>query len=219
MLMTADLTTVVIAVLGLAGTLSSPLLGQRIAARARQQEFELHRQERLEERADARQRSDLAECRSAYAALNTAARQYAQELRAYLRVIAAGDVDEQDRAGLAEARRTYRDLYSEAQMILPDTVFGAAVSVNEGLGRAYGLARQLETARAQPGSPDGDMARELNEAQEYCRVTLYDLLADLRQLMREDLGVAGHVSAVMNGPASAEPGVQQHSGAGVPPSL
>jgi hypothetical protein len=46
----ADLTTVVVAVLGVAGTLSSPLLAQRTAARARQQEFSLQGQQRREER-------------------------------------------------------------------------------------------------------------------------------------------------------------------------
>src|SRR5262249_8442785 len=48
----ADLTTVIVAVLGAAGTLSAPLLTQRIAARTRQQEYELQRDQRREDAAE-----------------------------------------------------------------------------------------------------------------------------------------------------------------------
>jgi hypothetical protein len=124
--MSANLTTVLVAILAVLGTLSSPLLGQRIAARAKQQEFDLQRQERLETRADAQQREAFEERRAMYARLNTAARQYTQELRDYLRMLRdnvpmAGG---QDR--LEKARQAYRDLYSDAQMIFPDTVLKAS---------------------------------------------------------------------------------------------
>jgi len=59
--MNADLTTVLVAILGVIGTLSSPLLGQRIAARAKQQEFDLQRQDRLETRDAAHQREAFKE--------------------------------------------------------------------------------------------------------------------------------------------------------------
>lgn len=48
--MSADWTTLAVAVLGVVGTLSSPLLGQRTAARAKEQEFNLQKQQRQEER-------------------------------------------------------------------------------------------------------------------------------------------------------------------------
>jgi hypothetical protein len=180
--MNADLTTVLVAILGVAGTLTSPLLVQWIAARAKRQEFELQHQERFEERAEAQRRRVFEERRSMYAGLNTAARQYTQELRAYLRMIAANAVNDEGRADLSKARQTYRDLYSDAQMILPDHVLDAAASVSEGLGQAYGMVKRLET-----GEPS---AETIDIAQEYCRVTLYDLIIEVRQLMREDLGVS-----------------------------
>src|ERR1035438_2358562 len=101
--MNADLTTVVVAVLGVAGTLSSPLLAQRIAARAKEQEFSLQSQQRREELREAERRQAFEECRSLYARLNTAARQYNQELQAYLRLIAAGPVTDDSRAELGGA--------------------------------------------------------------------------------------------------------------------
>ena len=81
--MNADLTTVIVAVLGVAGTLSAPLLTHRITARAKQQEFELQRDQRREEAAKAQREDAYAERRALYAKLNTAARQYTQELRNY----------------------------------------------------------------------------------------------------------------------------------------
>lgn len=187
--MNADLTTLLVAILGVAGTLTSPLLGQRIAARAKQQEFELQRQQRLEERAEVQQRRAFEERRSMYAGLNTAARQYTQELRAYLRMIAAHAITDEGRTDLSKARQTFRDLYSDAQMILPDKVLDAAASVSEGLGQAYGMVKRLEIGKPST-NPEEVPAETIDIAQEYCRVTLYNLIIELRQLMREDLGVS-----------------------------
>jgi type II secretory pathway pseudopilin PulG len=187
--MTADLTTVVVAVLGVAGTLSSPLLAQRIAARAKQQEFSLQSQQRREELQEVRRRQAFEERRSLYASLNTAARQYNQALREYLRMVTAGSVTEDERSELSQARATFRDLYSDAQMILPDRVLQAAAKVSGSLGDAYGMIKRLESGRPRANSAEGT-AETFEVAHEYCRVTIYDLITDLRQLMREDLGVS-----------------------------
>jgi len=191
-LMSAELTTVLVAVLGVLGTLLSPVLVQQIASRAKRLEFDLHRQQQLDDRSESRRREALDERRAAYAALNTAARRYTQALRAYLRAISGGEVSGEDEAALALARQAYRDLYSDAQMVFPDKVLAVASSVNEGLGDAYGKARRLESGRI---APEGRPAeKDIEEAQEYCRVQLYGLIDDMRQVMREDLGVAGQGS-------------------------
>lgn len=187
--MSADLTTVLVAILGVAGTLSSPLLGQRIAARAKQQEFELQRQERLEARESARQHEAFEERRSMYANLNTAARHYTQELRTYLRMLRDDTLTPEAGTRLEKARQTYRDLYSGAQMILPDKVLEAAVPVNASLGDAYGMIKRLEADKPRAETAD-DHADTLDRAHVYCSVTLYDLIDNLRHLMRQDLGVA-----------------------------
>jgi hypothetical protein len=187
--MNANLTTVLVAILGVAGTLSSPLLGQRIAARAKQQEFDLQRQERLEARADSRQRETFEERRAMYARLNTAARRYTQQLRNYLHMLRDGAITADGRDRLEKARQTYQELYSDAQMILPDRVLKAAASVNTSLGDAYGMIKRLEAARPRAETADGP-ADTVERARELCSVTLYDLIDSLRQLMREDLGVS-----------------------------
>ena len=59
--MSADVTNVVVAVLGAAGTLSSPLLTQWVGNRAKRQEFELEAQRRQEGRHEDNRRSVLQE--------------------------------------------------------------------------------------------------------------------------------------------------------------
>lgn len=163
---------------------------QWIAARTKQQEFTMQRQQRLEERDEAQRRRVFEERRSVYAALHTAARRYTQQLRAYLHMLATGSVAADSRSELEKARQAYRDLYSEGQMSFPDKVAEAAIVLNEALGRAYGIIRQLENGHELVANSDGQPGT-IEEMQEYCRETLYDLIGKLRQLMREDLGVTG----------------------------
>ena len=188
-LMSADWTTLAVAVLGVAGTLSSPLLGQRIAARAKEQEFNLQRRQRQEEREAGRRQAEFEERRSIYARLNTAARQYQQALGFYVRAMVDDAVTDEARADLADARQGFRDLYSDAQMILPDKVLNAAMSVSASLGEAYGLIKRLEAGKPRI-RPDAKQAETIEMAREYAYVTVYNQILELRQLMREDLGVS-----------------------------
>lgn len=187
--MSADWITLAVAVLGVAGTLSSPLLGQRIAARAKEQEFDLQRRQRVEEREAGRRRAQFEERRSIYARLNTAARQYQQALEACARAMAGDNVSEEACAELAHARQSFRDLYSDAQMILPDKVLNAATSVSASLGEAYGMIKRLEAGRPRIRT-DLNQAETIEMAREYAHTTVYNQILELRQLMREDLGVS-----------------------------
>lgn len=187
--MSADITTVLVAVIGVAGTLTSPLLGQRIAARVKQQEFELQRQQRHEESEEAQRRTAFEERRSCCAGLNTAARQYQQQLEAYLRMITADAISDEGRAELAEARERYRQLYSDAQMILPDKLLDGAASVSARLGESYGRVKRLEIGK--PRAESADSPAETIESTRNCiHVTLYNEISGLRHLMRQDLGVS-----------------------------
>lgn len=192
--MSADVTTVVVAVLGAVGTLSSPLLTQRVADRAKRQEFEFETQRRQEDRHEDNRRSVLQERRTIYAQLNTAARQYEQAIYEYLRVISDGLPTPEQGTELVAARQVFRELYSDAQMILPDKVLAAAMDVSAGLGEAYGKAKRLER-RLQiepPGGRPGDDPEETIEvARAYCHGDVYRLIIKLRGLMRQDLGVSG----------------------------
>jgi hypothetical protein len=183
-----DLTTLAVAAAGLIGTLTSPLLAQRIASLAKRQEFEFQDRSQREEREAARIQAALDLKRSLYVSLNTAARQYQQELDDYIRLLNDGYPDDAAHADLDEARRKFRDLYAEAQMVLPDPVLGAAVEVSAALGDAYGIARRLQGDRPRTNPQTGP--ESLAQARQKSHVATYNCILDMRRLMREDLGVS-----------------------------
>jgi hypothetical protein len=187
--MSADVATVVVAVLGAVGTLSSPLLTQWIGNRTKRQEFELEARRRQEDRHEDSRRSALRERRAIYAQLNTAARQYEQAIYEYLRVMLEAAPTPEQRAELTEARESFRELYSDAQMIIPDKVLAAAMEVSAGLGVAYGKARRLEERLSGGGAAD-DSKETIEAARAYCHDDVYGLIISLRRLMRQDLGVS-----------------------------
>ena len=92
------------------------------------------------------------ERRTMYARLNTAARQYTQELPTYLRMLSDDFLTAERRAQLEKSRQTYRDPYSDAQRILPNKVLKAGMSVNTSLGDTYRMIKRLEVGkpRAEP---------------------------------------------------------------------
>jgi hypothetical protein len=197
-----DLTTLAVAAVGLAGTLTSPLIGQRIAAQTKRQEFHFETERRRAELEEARRQSALELKRSIYARLNTAARQYRQELEAYVREIRDHSLDDSGQAAIASARKNFRDVYSEAQMVLPDKVLDAAISVSEDLGEAYGISKRLEIGK--PRTIPGKGPETLEMAGEAVHVTAYDCIARMRQLMREDLGVAAPGTQLTSGPSQED---------------
>jgi hypothetical protein len=191
--MSADLTTVVVAILGAVGTLSSPLLTQRFADRAKRQDFEFELERRREDRHEDDRRSAAEERREIYAQLNTAARRYEQAIYQYLRAISEGPARPDQQAKLVAARETFRELYSDAQMILPDRVLAAAMDMSYGLGQAYGKAKRLER-RLYPepsgGAPADDPGETIETARAYCHGDVYQSIIRLRGFMRQDLGVS-----------------------------
>jgi hypothetical protein len=184
-----DLTTLAVAAAGLAGTLTSPLLAQRIASLVKRQEFEFQDRQQREEREAARQQAALELKRSIYASLNTASRQYQQELEEYIHLLKESSLDEGADAGLAGARKRFRDLYSEAQMIIPDPVLEASVEVSAALGKAYGMTRRLELGKPRTSQESGTETMEM--ARREAHVIVYNRIVEMRRLMREDLGVSG----------------------------
>ncbi|MCZ0982764.1 hypothetical protein O1L60_38180 [Streptomyces diastatochromogenes] len=89
---------------------------------------------------------------------------------------------EADRAELDEAKRTHRDTYSQAQLIVPDDVLSCASAVNKALNRVYGQVKRLD--REEPEA--GETIATAFSAQ----AEVWELLKALRTLMRRDLGVA-----------------------------
>ena len=168
--MTAAVTAMITAVVGVLGTLFAPVLSQRLTAR-----------QRAEETGAAEARRRFEERRAAYTSMNRASRHFHTLLKDALHRIRDGVYTDQDRDQLEEARRDYRDRYAEAQMVVPERILDASRAVNEVLSGADAVAKRLDRSLAGEGESAQRALLDLKEAE--------PRLSAMRRLMREDLGV------------------------------
>ncbi|MGV9245469.1 hypothetical protein [Streptomyces sp. NPDC003710] len=179
--MTSDLTAAVVAAIGIVGTLTAPLIAQRSASRARRLEFELQRQERLEEREHADRRASYEEKRDAYAELNAAVRGFVSAAEACLAdLMAEQPAPGQPLTPVEEALRPYRDHYARAQMLLGERPMLIASEVNRGVNSAYGILVQLQQTYD---------VRAAQELRSWFTGGMAEGVWVLRKILREDLDV------------------------------
>jgi len=184
--MSTEVLALVIAIVGVLGTLTSALLTQVLSLRAKRVELDEQRRVRVEQRDEERQRMEFRDRRDSCIALNMAGRRFRQALKNYL----FEGVDKRG-AELDEARQAFTSRYGEAQMILSDTVLKVARVANGRLAEAYGKVKGSQQPESPPmGLPDRDklerfLDREVSVA-----------LRQLRHAMRRDLGVADPDEAV-----------------------
>ncbi|MFE1415125.1 hypothetical protein ACFW6F_30660 [Streptomyces sp. NPDC058746] len=169
-----EIGSVVIAVVGVAGTLGGAILTQRGSERVKRREIELLR-------GHEQVREQLVLRRTCYMELNRDARQLTTALNKHLHIMRERTVEDADRVALDEARDAQRDRYSEAQMIAPDSVLTPASEANHALTRLYGQVKRLERGEPEPGETMESAARAQQEVWEHLRA--------MRHAMREDLGV------------------------------
>ncbi|MFG2619304.1 hypothetical protein ACGFXC_17015 [Streptomyces sp. NPDC048507] len=169
-----EIGAMVIAIVGVTGTLGGALLTQRGAERAKRREIELVR-------GHAEARDDLALRRGCYAALNRDARQFTTALNHHLHVLRERSAEEADREALDAAKSAHRDSYSEAQMIAPDAVLECAAAVNRALNSVYGQVKGLER--------DAPVAGEAMVAASRAQHGIWEQTRAMRAAMRADLGV------------------------------
>ncbi|MFJ3439213.1 hypothetical protein ACIPMU_37540 [Streptomyces cyaneofuscatus] len=172
--MSVDLSSVIIAVAGVAGTLGGALLTQRGSQRAKRLEIELVR-----DHEEVREARSLR--RTCYAELNRDARQFTTALNRHLHAMRERGVEEPDSDTLEEAKNAHRDRYSEAQMIAPEEVLGSASVVNQALNKVYGQVKRLERGAPEPG--------ETMETAAQAQHAVWEMLRTMRTAMRHDLGV------------------------------
>ncbi|MER5449033.1 hypothetical protein ACFV29_01200 [Streptomyces sp. NPDC059690] len=168
--MTAAVTAMITAVVGVLGTLFAPVLSQRLTAR-----------QRAEEAGRAEHRRLFEERRAAYTAMNRASRQFHTLLKDALHRLRDGVYTEQERDQLEEARRDYRDRYAEAQMVVPERILQASRSVNVVLAGIDAEVKRLDRGLAREGESPEQALVDLKEVE--------PRLSAMRRLMRQDLGV------------------------------
>ncbi|KPC78932.1 hypothetical protein [Streptomyces sp. NRRL S-4] len=182
-----------IAIVGVGGTLGAALLTQNRADRTKRMELQAAAEQRREERGHAEallqaeqarqwQSESLERRRACYIALNTASRQYLTEMTNYLYAVQGSHDVDTALKNLEASRLTFRDSYAEAQMVLPDAVLRGAGSVKGRLNSAYGTLRKYGGEPTAYTVELAGMEAELHES-------VWPYLGELKQSMRADLGI------------------------------
>jgi type II secretory pathway pseudopilin PulG len=175
----SDVTALVVAVVGVAGTLAATVLAQYMARRARQQEIDDQREQRLEAREAERLATAQRDRRAAYVALNAAVRAFRLAMLYHLR-----EGTDQTRAELEQARQAFDLRYAEGQLITTPAVMEAAQSVSAQLGDAYGRIRGLDAAPPETAGVNRDRAALAADLEG----GIYQETRNLRLAMRAELG-------------------------------
>ncbi|MGW5640592.1 hypothetical protein [Streptomyces sp. NPDC003832] len=175
------MTALVVAVVGVAGTLLAPILSQRLLGRMQGEQFERQQQAAHTDWLREQEKVELAERRSCYVMTNAAYRRFRIQLMDYLWHLNRGTADAEARAELTAARDAHNAAFAEAQMVASGAVLTHLDDMATALHAAYVKIVYLE--RGDPhadGSPD-DIDRELRG--------LGDRSHEMRRVMRADVGI------------------------------
>jgi hypothetical protein len=158
------------------------MLAQRYANRARLQEIEAARQQRLEDREEDWRRTSFLGRRQNYTSLHTAAWEFRRALKNYL---FDDDSDE-----LESARQAFVTRYRNSQMISTDPVLRAAVPVYDELTDVYGRVKKLLLSGARQVESSSAGSGERLAIQHTLNSQVEDAIRQMRTAMRLDLGVS-----------------------------
>ncbi|MFM9615457.1 hypothetical protein ACSCBZ_02655 [Streptomyces niveiscabiei] len=197
--MSPSTSALVVAVVGVAGTLLSGVLAHRGALRSTSMELEHARLEREAERDAVERRENVEARRASYVQLNRAIRELHLLLWLHREALAtraataaegeatsAADLSAQT-AERADAQRELREAYATAQLVVTDDVLQAAGRIVHQLQRIHTqLARHEQNSPGAPGSPESpESLDELLDRLKNASEGLYEV----RQHMRTDLGI------------------------------
>jgi type II secretory pathway pseudopilin PulG len=175
-------TALVIAIVGVLGTLLAPIVSQTLSARARREEFEQQRTTQLEKYARQQNEELMAAKRSCYLGLFTAFRHYRVELMSYLHAVNRKDVDESARARLQEARHAVMASVSETQLSGSLVVMETLRPLREANTKIYEAIKSLEE-----GQPEG---LSFEEIREFMLTVWGEEWPHIVDTVRADLGVS-----------------------------
>ncbi|MFD5876577.1 hypothetical protein [Streptomyces sp. NPDC060322] len=176
--MSTGVIALLVAVVGVAGTLLAPITTAWVSSRSRRQEFELQeRSDRAKRHIDAAE-TYLERRREIYVALNSGARRYRFRILEDLYALRSGTGPD---PATEAARIEFQDTYAQAQMLVPDDVLRACQTVRVALAEARKLLEAL----------DGDSARDQQKWQEAHTFLLqmWDAIGEMQLAMRRDLGI------------------------------
>jgi hypothetical protein len=179
--MNATITALLIAIVGVIGTLLAPIVSQRLSARARREDFEMQRSQRQDEHYHEQQEKILANKRTCYITMISAARRYRLELMSYLYAVNRGTVDDGARDRLEEARLAFNTALAETQLTATTPVLEALEPISKGMRESYTATKNLEQGASGLDSSFEEIRTFL--------LKLWDVWPRLHEAMRDDLGV------------------------------
>ncbi|GAV43540.1 hypothetical protein [Streptomyces acidiscabies] len=182
--MSPSTSALIVAVVGVAGTLLSGVLAHRGALRSTSMELEHARVEREAEREAVERRENVEARRASYVQLNRAIRELHLLLWQHREALAtrAGDPAAQT-AERADAQRELREAYATAQLVVTDDVLQAAGRLVHQLQRIH-----TQLARHEQNSPGNQAPESLDELLDRLK-NASESLYEVRQHMRRDLGI------------------------------
>ncbi|KND31988.1 hypothetical protein [Streptomyces acidiscabies] len=186
--MSPSTSALIVAVVGVAGTLLSGVLAHRGALRSTSMELEHARVEREAERDAVERRENVEARRASYVQLNRAIRELHLLLWQHRETLAAraGDPATPTRdlaAERADAQRELREAYATAQLVVTDDVLQAAGRLVHQLQRIH-----TQLARHEQNSPGNQAPEPLDELLDRLKNASKSLY-EVRQHMRRDLGI------------------------------
>lgn len=147
--MSGAIISVIIAVVGVGGTLASAVVTQVLAHRAELRRLEEEKGIRLAEQQASADQRRIDQLRNCYVQLNAHDRHYRDVMLAYAYALKSGSA-EAEAAEVGNARRAQRDTRAEAQLVASDAVLELESRVNDRLTTAY---RYLMSAAGESDSP------------------------------------------------------------------
>ncbi|MEE4490305.1 hypothetical protein [Streptomyces sp. BE230] len=184
--MDAGVIALLVAAVGVAGTLLAPITTTWVGSRARLQEFELQQRAEQAKRRSEEAQQNLERRRETYVALNSATRRYRILMMEDVHALREGDPLDADGA-IETARLEFQDIYAQAQMLIPDSVLGpchdARVALAEARKGIAALHREAEVDQEAWRSVHADVMQ------------VWDLIRLMQEAMREDLGITESLSA------------------------
>lgn len=170
--MSAGFGALVLALVGVLGTLSASIVTQVLSARnqARAFESQVRREQELGEQSIKR---------SCYIAMFANSRRYRIELMNYLYAVQAKAVNDAVRADLEEARRAYSTSVAETELTAGAEVLAAVKKIDRVLSPSFAQIKMLEREDQQPGKSFEEILTTLG--------TFWDLWPIMQHAMRREL--------------------------------
>ncbi|MFJ1669449.1 hypothetical protein ACIOK4_24200 [Streptomyces bottropensis] len=179
--MTPSTSSLIVAVVGVLGTLLSGVLAYRSALRSKSMELDHAERQRRDERSATDRREAMNERKASYTAFNQHLRHFHQVLSRHYLALEAGQASPEQTQERDESRRNLRNVYAEAQMVVPDEVLAVGGKLVHQLHRVHALLAQHEQQTSTADESLEDIKERLEKASEG--------LYEVRQTMRKDLGI------------------------------